>query len=299
MGAGHDHGAGARSSRRLAAVFALTLVVFVAELVGAIVTGSLALLVDAAHMLTDVIGLGMALTAARLANRAPSQRLTWGPRRAEVLGALAQAALLLGVGVFALVEGVKRLLAPPELAPGGLLVFGAIGLLANLVGLMLLAGERGRNLNMRAAFLEVLNDALGSVGVIVSALLIWAWGWDRADAVVGILIAALIVPRTLVLLRASGLVLLEATPAGLDLGAVRAHIEDMPGVVAVHDLHASSVSSDLPILTAHVVVGEGTDYGRLLGELQRCVHEHFVVSIEHSTFQLEPVGHRDPEPPHA
>jgi cobalt-zinc-cadmium efflux system protein len=249
-------------------------------------------------MLTDVIGLAIALTAARLMHRPPTQQLTWGARRAEVLGALAQAALLLGVGIFALVEGVKRLLEPPELASGALLVFGVIGLAANLVGLALLLDERGRNLNMRAAFLEVLNDALGSVGVIVSAVLIWTLGWDRADAVAGILIAALILPRTLLLLRASGRVLLEATPAGLDLAAVREHIARMPGVVAVHDLHASSVSSDLPVLTAHVVVGEGTDYGALLGDLQTCVHEHFAISIEHSTFQLEPEGHRDPHALH-
>jgi len=299
MGAGHDHGAAAGSTGRLRIVFALTLTVFVVEVVGAIVTGSLALFVDAAHMLTDVVGLAMALTAASLMHRPATQRLTWGARRAEVLGALAQAALLLGVGVFALVEGVKRLMAPPELASGSLLVFGIVGLLANLLGLVLLAGARGHNLNMRAAFLEVMNDALGSVGVIVSAVLIWTLGWDRADAVVGILIAALIVPRTIVLLRASGLVLLEATPAGLDLAAVRDHITRMPGVVAVHDLHASSVSSDLPVLTAHVVVGEGADYGALLGNLQACVHEHFAVSIEHSTFQLEPEGHRDPHQPHA
>ena len=299
MGAGHSHGDVGGSRGRLAAVFAITLAVCIAEVVGAAVTGSLALFVDAAHMITDVIGLGMALAAATLAHLPPTMRLTWGARRAEVLGALAQAALLLGVGIFALVEGVKRLLTPPELASGSLLVFGVIGLVANVVGLIVLLGGRRANLNMRAAFLEVLNDALGSIGVIVSAVLIWAFGWERADAVVAILIAALIVPRTLVLLRAAGLVLLEATPAGLDLAAVRTHIEKTPGVIAVHDLHASSVASDLPVLTAHVVVGEGSDYGALLRQLQECVHEHFAISIDHSTFQLEPEGHRDPHEPHA
>ena len=299
MGAGHSHGDVGGSRGRLVAVFAITLAVCIAEVVGAAVTGSLALFVDAAHMITDVIGLGMALAAATLAHLPPTMRLTWGARRAEVLGALAQAALLLGVGIFALVEGVKRLLAPPELASGSLLVFGVIGLVANVVGLIVLLGGRRANLNMRAAFLEVLNDALGSIGVIVSAVLIWAFGWERADAVVAILIAALIVPRTLVLLRAAGLVLLEATPAGLDLAAVRTHIEKTPGVIAVHDLHASSVASDLPVLTAHVVVGEGSDYGALLRQLQECVHEHFAISIDHSTFQLEPEGHRDPHEPHA
>jgi len=301
MGAGHDHGAqaGQTPRSRLMIAFGITLAFFGVEVVGAVITGSLALLVDAVHMLTDVIGLGMALTAASLMHRPPSDQLTWGLRRAEVLGALAQAALLLAVGIFALVEGIKRLLVPPEITSSTLLIFGVIGLAANIVSLLVLVGGRSANLNMRAAFLEVLNDALGSVGVIVGAALIWAFGWYRADAIVGLAIAALIVPRTIILLRASGRVLLEATPAGLDLGAVRAHILAMPGVLSVHDLHASSVSTDLPTLTAHVVVEDDVDAPRLLRTLQECVHSHFEVSIEHSTFQLEPSSHTGEHAAHA
>ena len=305
MGAGHSHDtAGEATPRsRLLIAFAITLSVFVVEVVGSIITGSLALLVDAAHMLTDVIGLAMAVTAAHLMNRPPSDRHTWGLRRAEVLAALAQAALLLGVGIFALVEGVRRLFEPPEIASGSLLLFGIIGLVANIASLLVLMSGRNKNLNMRAAFLEVTNDALGSVAVIISALLIAAFGWYRADAIAGILIALLIIPRTLILLRTSASVLLESTPPGLDLAEVRRHILELPGVVAVHDLHASQVSTDLPTLTAHVVVDEAALLGggaaELLRSLQECVAEHFPISIEHSTFQIEPQAHPGEHATHA
>lgn len=302
MGAEHDHTPVGTPRRRLLIAFAITASVFVIEVIGAIITGSLALLVDAAHMLTDVIGLSLALTAAHLMNRPPSAQHTWGLRRAEVLGALAQAALLLGVGIFALVEGVRRLFEPPEIASGSLLFFGIVGLLANVASLMVLVSGRKDNLNMRAAFLEVANDALGSVGVIVSAILIATLGWYRADAVAGILIALLIIPRTFILLRASGSVLLEATPPGLDLNDVRRHLRELPHVVEVHDLHASQVSTDLPTLTAHIVVDDQlsqADSAALLQSLQQCVAEHFPVSVEHSTFQIEPRSHPEEHVSHS
>ncbi|MET0829681.1 MAG: cation diffusion facilitator family transporter [Microbacterium sp.] len=303
MGAGHSHDTGEATPRnRLLIAFMITVSVFVIEVIGAIITGSLALLVDATHMLTDVIGLAMAVTAAHLMNRAPSDRHTWGLRRAEVLSALAQAALLLAVGIFALIEGVRRLFEPPEIASGSLLFFGVVGLVANIAALLVLMGGRKRNLNMRAAFLEVLNDALGSVAVIISALLIYAFGWYQADAVAGILIALLIIPRTLILLRTSGSVLLESTPPGLELADVRRHILELPHVIAVHDLHASQVSTDLPTLSAHVVVDDtltAEDSARLLRELQECVAEHFPVIIEHATFQIEPQSHPGEHTTHA
>jgi len=301
MGAEHSHTPAGTPRRRLIIAFAITSIVFVTEVIGAAITGSLALLVDAAHMLTDVIGLSLAVTAAHLMNRPPSARHTWGLRRAEVLGALAQAALLLGVGIFALIEGVRRLFEPPEIASGSLLFFGIVGLLANVASLLVLISGRKANLNMRAAFLEVVNDTLGSVGVIVSAILIATLGWYRADAIVGILIALLIIPRTFILLRASGSVLLESTPPGLDLDDVRKHLEELPHVASVHDLHASQVSTDLPTLTAHVVV-EGQlsqeDSAALLRSLQECVPEHFPVSVEHSTFQIEPRSHPEEHTTH-
>lgn len=302
MGAEHSHPPAGTPPRRLFIAFAITSIVFVIEVIGAAITGSLALLVDAAHMLTDVIGLALAVTAAHLMNRPPSSRHTWGLRRAEVLGALTQAALLLGVGFFALAEGIRRLFEPPEIASGSLLFFGIVGLLANVASLLVLMSGRKANLNMRAAFLEVVNDALGSVGVIVSAILIAALGWSRADAIAGILIALLIIPRTFILLRASGSVLLESTPPGLDLDDVRKHLEELPHVVGVHDLHASQVSTDLPTLTAHVVVEDQLsqeDSAALLRSLQECVAEHFPVSVEHSTFQIEPQSHPEEHTTHA
>ena len=292
----HEHPHAGASRRRLAIAFVTTTAVLVAEVVGAIITGSLALLVDAAHMLTDSVGLLMALTAATLTLRPPTTRRTWGLHRAEVLAAAAQAALLLAVGVYAVIEAVRRFMEPPEIPSTSLLVFGVVGLAANLVAMAVLAGGRHGNLNIRAAFLEVVNDALGSVAVIVAALVIATTGWTRADAVAAVLISALIVPRTLMLLREATDVLLESTPSGLDLDQVREHILGVPHVKDVHDLHASQISSGLPVLSAHVVVEDECfvdgDLPALLGRLQACVAEHFPVSVAHSTFQLEPVAHR-------
>lgn len=294
----HDHARPAHGTR-LAVAFAVSAVILAAEVAGAVVTGSLALLADAGHMLTDTVGLLMALVAARLAERPPTPHRTWGYRRAEVLAAGAQATILLAVGGYALVEGVQRLVAPPDVASSGLLLFGAIGLLGNVIAILVLRAERAANLNMRAAFLEVVGDALGSVAVIVSALVIGATGWTRADALAGILIAALIVPRAVAIMREAGAVLLETVPTGLDLEDVRRHILELDHVLDVHDLHASQIATGLPVLTAHVVLDDSCfDDGhapQLLDSLQACVAEHFPVSVEHSTFQLEPAGHADHE----
>ncbi|WP_392468598.1 cation diffusion facilitator family transporter [Arsenicicoccus cauae] len=295
----HVHGHDTSNRTRLAIALGITAAILVAEVVGAVVTGSLALLVDAAHMLTDTIGLAVALVAAALMARPPSARRTWGWQRAEVLAAGGQATILLAVGVYAAVEGVQRLLAPPEIRPSALVLVGVVGLLGNLVCLLVLSGSRGSNLNMRAAFLEVVNDALGSVAVIVSAIVIATTGWARADAVAGLLVAALIVPRALVLLRESGSILLESVPSGLDLAEVRRHILEVDHVVDVHDLHASVVATGLPVLSAHVVLADECFSDghalRILDHLQECVAGHFAVSVEHSTFQLEAVSHRDHE----
>lgn len=293
---GHDHGAGVARGRLLVAL-AITSTILVAEVIGAFVTGSLALLTDAAHMLTDAGGLAMALAASHLATRPPTERRTWGFRRAEVIAAQWQAAILLAVGVYALVEGIRRLADPPEVASGPLLLFGIVGLVGNLVSLAVLMSHRDANLNLRAAFLEVVNDALGSVGVIVAAVLAGTLGWMRADAVAGMLIAALIIPRTLVLLRSSTRVLLESTPEGLDLAEVRRHLMEVEHVVEVHDLHASLIASDLPVLSAHVVIEDECFTSghvlQILDQLQECAAEHFPVAVEHSTFQLEPARHRN------
>jgi cobalt-zinc-cadmium efflux system protein len=295
----HSHGGAALADHRgrLAAVLAVTLAVLVVEVVGAVVSGSLALLADAGHMLTDVAGLALGLIAAVLARRPATDARTWGLRRAEVLGAAAQAAVLLAVGGFVIVESVRRLLNPPEVASGAMLVFGVVGLVGNLVGLAVLASARRDNLNMRAAFLEVLNDALGSVAVLVAALVIATTGWTRADAVASLAIGLLIIPRTLHLLAEAVDVLLESTPKGLDLLAVRSRILAVPHVHDVHDLHASQVATGLPVMSAHVVVDDSCFHdghlGPMLDELQRCISDDF--DIEHSTIQFEARTHAEHE----
>ncbi|GAB3251595.1 cation diffusion facilitator family transporter [Nocardioides dilutus] len=291
----HDHGAAGLADHRgrLATVLAVTVTVLVVEVVGAVVSGSLALLADAAHMLTDVAGLTLGLVAAALARRPPTSTRTWGYRRAEILGAAAQAALLLAVGVYVLVEGVQRLLSPPEVASTAMLVFGVVGLVGNAVGLLLLAGARTDNMNMRAAFLEVANDALGSIAVLVAAVVIATTGWLRADAVASLVIGVLIVPRTVRLLRETAHVLLESTPAGLDLDAVRARLLSAEHVHGVHDLHASQVATGLPVLTAHLVVDDSCFHdghlARMLDEVQGCLADEF--DVEHSTIQFEARSH--------
>jgi cobalt-zinc-cadmium efflux system protein len=298
----HDHAHSAPSGRgRLAIAFSITVIILGAEVVGAIITGSLALLVDAAHMLTDAGGLAIALMAASLVNRPATTKRTWGFERAEVLGATAQAAILLAVGVFVVIEAVQRLFDPPEIEGGPLIVFGVIGLLGNVASILVLATSRTKNMNMRAAFLEVVNDALGSVAVIVAAIVIAVTGFQAADAIAAILIGALILPRAVLLLRDTTNVLLESTPKGLDLDSVRDHLLEVPHVQAVHDLHVSQIATGLPVLTAHVVVDDECFYDghapRMLDDLQKCVAEHFEVQIEHSTFQLETASHGDHEHP--
>ena len=294
----HDHTAGA-SPRRLAIVLALVATVLIAEVVTGLLTGSLALLADAGHMLTDTMGLVIALAAAHLSTRPPTDRSTWGMRRAEVIGAALQAGMLAVVGVVVGVRAVIDLVAPGEIEADGMLVMGAIGLVANIVSMLILAGGRDSSLNARAAFLEVVGDALGSVGVIAAAGVVALTGWTRADAVASLIIVALIVPRATSLLRSAGHVLMDFTPEALDLAEVRRHVLEVNHVEEVHDLHAWTVASNLPVLTAHVVVRDeclrdGHSEG-ILDSLQACVAEHFPIPIEHATFQLEPAAHREHE----
>ncbi len=234
----------------------------------------------------------MALGASYLTTRAASDKRTWGFRRAEVLAASTQAAVLLGVGLYVIIEGIGRLSSPPSIPSTELLVFGIIGLMGNVAALLVLASSRNANFNLRAAFLEVVNDAVGSVAVIIAAIVIATTGWGGADSLAGLLIGVLIVPRAIKLLIETTNVLLEATPPGLDLADVRGHILGLPEVLEVHDLHASQIATGLPVLTAHVVVSAESfkdgSLPHLLDRVQDCVAEHFDVSIEHSTIQFEP-----------
>jgi cobalt-zinc-cadmium efflux system protein len=294
----HNHQP-ADSRSRLLVVLAITTMVLVVEAAGALISGSLALLADAGHMLTDVAGLTLAWFAATLSRRPATSQRTWGYRRAEVLAAAAQAAVLLAVGGFVLVEGARRLFAPPEVASGLMIVFGVVGLVGNGVSLVVLASERHSNLNLRAAFLEVANDALGSVAVLIAAVVITVTGWHRADAIASLLIGALILPRTLRLLRESTDVLMEATPKNLDLSSVRARLLDTPHVREVHDLHISQVATGLPVLTAHVVVDDACFHDghlpTMLDELQDRLSGDF--SLAHSTIQFEAATHAAHEQP--
>jgi cobalt-zinc-cadmium efflux system protein len=300
MGAGHDHRPAPGSHQgKLALVLAFTVTALLVEVVGAAVSGSLALLADAGHALTDAAGLTLALVAAVLAQRPATPQRTWGFRRAEVLGAAAQAAVLMAVGVFVLVEGLKRLIDPPEVASTAMFVFGVVGLVANGAGIAVLARSRSSNMNMRAAFLEVVNDALGSAAVLVAAASIAWFGWQRADAVASLIIGGLILPRTWRLLRETVDVLLESTPRGMELDQVRARLLAVDHVHDVHDLHATQVATNLPVITAHVVVDDScfTDahLPTLLDELQRALADDF--DVEHSTIQFERAAHAAHEHP--
>lgn len=298
----HDHAVDAsnpRHRRKLAIALSITTTVIIAQVVGSALTGSLALLVDLVHVVTDAGGLVMALVASWLVRRPPSSRRTWGFRRAEVLAAGLQAGVLLAVAGFAAVEAIQRLAAPPEVGGQLLVVFGAIGLVGNVISLAVLASARGDNLNLRAAFLEVLADTIGSVAVIVGAVVIWLTGWTRADAIATLVVCALIVPRAVTLLREAGSILLESTPPGLDLDAVREHLLALDHIGQVHDLHASRIDSGTAVLSAHLVVDDGCFHdghtAELLLTVQQCLAEHFPVSVEHSTIQFEPAGHAERE----
>ena len=286
----HAHGSAAESRGRLVAVFLLTLAVLVVEAVGGIASNSLALLADAGHMLTDVAGIGMALLAIWFAGRPATNGRTFGYLRVEIIAAVTNAFLLFGVAALILFEAWRRLSEPPEVASGLMLAVALVGLAANAGSMLLLRDAQRESLNMRGAYLEVMGDFIGSGAVILAAVVIALTGWAQADAVASAAIALLILPRTLVLLRDATDVLLEATPKGVDMDHVRAHILDAPGVVDCHDLHAWTITSGVNVLSAHVTIEEGSDQAATLDALCACLSDDF--DIEHSTFQLETVDRR-------
>jgi cobalt-zinc-cadmium efflux system protein len=302
VGSGYGHEVTATNAhrKRLIVVLVITLGVLIAEVIGGLIAGSLALLAEAGHMLTDSTGLIMALIAASLAARAATVKRTFGLQRAEVLAALGNALLLVGVAVWVLIMAVERLRNPVEVHSGLMLVVALVGVLANLAGLLVLRPAQSKSLNMRGAYLEVFGDLVGSLAVIVAALLILITGWMPFDAIASLAIVVLIIPRAWSLLREVVDVLLEATPHGVDLDEVREHITRVRGVVDVHDLHAWTITSGVPVLSAHVIVdqaciSEGRS-GEVLDRLGECLGGHFDVS--HCTFQLEPVGHQEHEAAH-
>jgi cobalt-zinc-cadmium efflux system protein len=278
---------------------AISALVAAGEIVGAVITGSLVLLADAAHMAADAAGVGLSLLAVHFAARPPTARRTFGYARAEILAAMTNAVLLFGLAAFIIVDAIRRLMSPPSVESGLVIVFGVVALGANAVSLLLLRRGQAESLNLRGAFLEVASDALGALAVIVTGIVIAVTGFTAADSIASLAVGVLILPRTWRLLRETVDVLLEASPKGMDLSEVRAHMTGLSGVRDVHELHAWTITSGLPVLSAHVVVDpEVLDNSRcaiMLDRLQDCLRGHF--DVEHSTFQLEPAGHADHEHP--
>ncbi|WP_431280241.1 cation diffusion facilitator family transporter [Leifsonia poae] len=290
----HNHGHAANRNRLLIAI-GIVATVLVVEVVGAWLSGSLSLLADAGHMLSDLTGLIVALMATVVAARPPSDRQTFGYQRAEVFGALINGLILLVVAVTVTIGAITRLVtvADAEVQSVPMLIVAVIGLVANAGALLLLRPAAEHSINMRGAYLEVLGDLIGSVTVIVAAVVILFTGFVPADAIASLLIAVLIVPRAFMLLRDVVRVLSEAAPADTDVAEIRDHIRSTKGVVAVHDVHVWAITSGAPVFTAHVVVEpeifRSGKTGELLDELSGCLSKHF--DVEHSTFQLEPAEH--------
>jgi cobalt-zinc-cadmium efflux system protein len=283
--------------RRLVVVLAITASIVVVQIIGGIVADSLALLADAGHMFTDFAGVLLALIAVTFAARPATPERTFGYYRVEILAAVANAMLLIAVAVFIFWQAWLRWSEPPDVAGWLMLGVAVLGLVANIIALAVLRGGARESLTIRGAYLEVLGDTLGSLAVIVAALVIAITGWVRAAVIAPVVVALMILPRTWSLLREAIDVLLEATPRGVDMSEVRRHILEVDGVLDAHDLHVWTITSGLPVVSVHVVVDDAVlnDQGgaRVLDRLGQCLGEHF--DVEHCTFQLEPLGHIDHE----
>lgn len=286
----HVHSSAAADRGRLLAVFGLTLGIFAVEVIGGFASNSLALLADAAHMLTDVVGIGLALLAIWIGSRPANAERTFGYQRLEILAAVVNAVLLFGVAAFILFEAIRRLAAPPDIASGLMIAVALVGLAGNGASLWLLRKAQANSLNMRGAYLEVMGDFAGSAAVIVAGVVIVVTGVTTADAIASGLIAVLILPRTWGLLRDAVDVLLEATPKGLDMDLVRSHILEAPDVTEVHDLHVWTITSGMNVVSAHVIVEPDAEPAAVLDHLCECLSGFF--DIEHSTFQIETADRR-------
>ena len=281
---------------RLVAVFVITTTVLVAEVVGAYLSGSLALLADAGHMLTDVAGIGLALLAAYFSARPANEERTFGLYRLEILSAAVNAVLLFALAAYVLFEAWRRFSSPSEIDSGLMLAIAVVGLVANAVSMKVLHPAQGESLNVRGAYLEVLGDLLGSIAVLVAAIVIRLTGWEQADPIASAVIGVLIIPRTWRLFREAVDVLLEATPRGISLAEVRRHIVETEGVEDVHDLHAWTITTGMPVVSAHVVVRADARPAEVLDRLCECLNADF--DVEHCTFQLETNDRRRVEEAH-
>jgi cobalt-zinc-cadmium efflux system protein len=297
---GHSHGpalarAGERHKGRLLLAFGIILTFFVVQVIAAFWTNSLALLSDAGHMLTDVIGLGMALAAIQLATRferrgqTTRSRHTFGLYRLEILAAFVNSLLLFGVAIWVVIEAVRRLGNEPEVRSGAMLVVAVLGLVANLVAFALLREGSKESLNIEGAYLEVLADTVGSVGVIVAAVLLQVFGWTWVDSVVGAAIGLWILPRTWRLGRRAVRILLQSAPEHVDLDRLASDLASIDGVVDVHDLHVWTLTSEMEAASAHLVTSRGTDAHAVLDQARHCLAATY--GVTHGTFQIEPEDH--------
>ena len=285
----HHHGrAGAASRRPLTIALVLAASYMVAEVVGGLWTGSLALLADAGHMLSDVAALSLSLFAIWVAQRPATPQRTYGYYRAEILAALAHGAALVAVAFYVAFEAVERLGAPTPVMGGPMLVIAVGGLAVNLAALAILAGSRGESMNVRGAWLHVMADAMGSAAAIAAGALVWAFGWLWADPAASLAIAGLVVWSAWKLLADATAVLLEGTPKHIDLDAVHDAIRGLPGVLAVHDLHVWTIASGMVALSCHVTAGDHRNDGKLLAEINSQLSGAF--GIDHTTIQIEPEG---------
>ena len=287
----HNHSAAARHRRPLTIAFVLVVVFMLVEVVAGFLTRSLALLSDAGHMATDAIGLGMALAAISLgASRGRHGRHTYGMYRLEILAALANSILLLGVGFYVLYEAIRRLQDPPEVLSGPMLVVAVLGLIVNIIGWWLLREGSKESINVEGAFLEVLADLIGSVGVIAAALILRFTGWAYADPLFGAAIGLFIVPRAFRLGRRAVHILVQGAPHDVDLEELEARLAEIPGVVEVHDLHVWTLTSDMDVASVHLVTREGTDPHPVLDVARHLLETEY--GIDHATLQVEPDTHR-------
>ena len=284
-GHGHAHHGVAGTRRRLAGVLVLTAAVMVAELVGGLLTGSLALLADAGHMLSDVASLGLALGAIWLATRPATPERSFGFRRAEILAALTNGVALVAIAIWIFIEGAARLGDPPDVPGGPLLAVALVGLVVNLGAVALLRGGRRASLNVSAAFRHVVADLLGSAGVLVAAVVILLTGWRHADPIVAMVIGVLVLASSWTILRDSVRILLEAAPRGLDVDDVGRRMARSPGVVEVHDLHVWQITEGFPALAAHVLVGPEEDCHARRREIELMLGD--VYGIAHTTLQVD------------
>ena len=278
----------ARRKGRLAVVLCLTTFYMAAEVAGGILFNSLALLADAGHMLTDVMGLGLALAAIQFAERPASPSRTYGYYRLEVLAALANGVVLIGISLYIVYEAYERFRNPPVVAGAAVVAVAAVGLVINLVGVRLLRAGAEQSLNVRGAYLEVLSDMLASLGVIAAGAVVWATGWNYADPLVSAAIGLFILPRTWRLLGEVVGILLEGTPKDIDLARLRHGVESLPGVAGVHDLHAWTLTSARNAISLHVVLSDGASYEQVLQAVQARITGEF--GIVHVTVQVEPAG---------